>query len=674
MSLASEFQALQQSVNYYHGQAISFLSELSPIAFMKSAENYFIFWSLFFTALVIFSFVFNRLSKLGIPSDAIANAKSQRSKERDNKGKLTFSQLVNLDNPTKKILFNRYLARFFYCFLWFFTIVFIFLLVIFYVLVSAYSDNKFNGLSVIYRYLFTPSHLGIAYIGAGIFIGVCAGALINFFVLRDWLARKDSRTNAEIIELRKQHSARTGEASDVLTLEFADIPEFNPVNYFDQAVQKDAVFLGLDEKRQPILIPRKIWKKSNVQIMGAVGSGKGILACCALAQCVSRFNDAVIIFDPKNDEFAPHVLKSQTEKFLFIDLRQGQPAQLNIFQDLTPYQLNELLTAGLGLGIRGDMADHYRNNDRKFVRLLSAQFPKGCHVSSLLASAQRFPSELKKEANGVITSLEELCSLSVLQTEKGVDLKDFILNGGCVYVVGSTRDQAVIILQKMLFVRCLQIIEERDRLKQTTHVDIMLDEFKYLLSKSSLGALGTIRDKNCNILLTHQSLGDFGECGADMKPDAVKTTVIDNTPIKWVYRMKDFSAAQWVSQMTGTTRVDSERRLITTDSGNVEMLSTEATVFKEERALMDTNTVQHLPDGVAVMIGDGLAKLAYSKPIAVTPAPISVTAFPALVTPTLLDTALSDNNPDIADWEAYERQLNGTEQHDFKTGHDDDWQ
>lgn len=369
--------------------------------------------------------------------------------------------------------------------------------------------------------------------------------------------------------------------------------------------------------------------------MGSVGSGKGVLACCALAQCVSRFNDAAIVFDPKNDEYAPHVLKSQSSKFVLLDLRQGMPAQLNIFGGLTSYQLNELLVSAFSLGRRGDNADYYRDNDRKAVRMLSEQFQSGTDVAGLLEAAQNLPKEIKEGASGFMNLLQELCSLSVLQTREGVDLSDIILNGGCLYVVGSLRDESVIMLQKMLFVRCIQIIESRDRFSDTTHVNIMLDEFKYLVSKSSLDALGTVRDKNCNVLLTHQSLGDFGQCGADIKPEAAATTVIDNTPIKWIYRMKDYKAAEWASKQTGQILVDSERRNVSTDNGNVELMSTESTIVKEKRELIDTNAVQHLPDGAAVMIGVGLARIAYSKPIRVARSAIALKEYPKITLPSL---------------------------------------
>lgn len=99
--------------------------------------------------------------------------------------------------------------------------------------------------------------------------------------------------------------------------------------------------------------------------------------------------------------------------------------------------------------------------------------------------------------------------------------------------------------------------------------------------------------------------------------------------------MKDFKAAEWTSKQTGQILVDSERRNVSTDHGNVELMSTESTIVKEKRELIDTNAVQHLPDGAAVMIGVGIARIAYSKPINVNRSAIALTEYPKIVLPSL---------------------------------------
>lgn len=574
--------------------------------------------------------VLDAFSLLGVSNQLIRKAK-ESNKDKDGKLlPLSWAQKADLDSPPKRV----YASRFFYRTLsLIYRAAFAVIGIMYIAIVMAFFVVNPDVVSQI---LLSPeNHYPVFILLAGLVAGVCSALMVYFLAIRDPISNKSAEVNRKIVASRSQHKGRTGELSDARSLKFSRSVDFDPVQYFDAAKENNAVFLGFDEHQKPIYVPRQQWVKSNVQIMGSVGSGKGVLACCALAQCVSQFNDAVIVFDPKNDEYAPHVLKSQSSKFVLLDLRQGMPAQLNIFSGLTSYQLNELLVSGFSLGRRGDNADYYRDNDRKAVRMLSEQFESGTDVAGLLEAAQNLPQKVKETASGFMNLLQELCSLSVLQTREGVDLSDIILNGGCLYVIGSLRDESVIMLQKMLFVRCIQIIEARDRFSETTHVNIMLDEFKYLVSKSSLDALGTVRDKNCNVLLTHQSLGDFGQCGADIKPEAAETTVIDNTPIKWIYRMKDYKAAEWASKQTGQILVDSERRNVSTDRGNIELMSTESTIVKEKRELIDTNAIQHLPDGAAVMIGVGLARIAYSKPIKVERRAIALQDYPKIVLPSL---------------------------------------
>lgn len=586
---------------------------------------------------------FQHMQYAGLTRKALINYQDNFRRNNDNQSP-RYGLLANLDNPTKKVTMIRYLHRggFVLCG-WLFLAVFGFMAIG----VSMASLAEWLTLKKgyitrgTYYFLDARNLYGIIWVLVGVVAGFLLARFFYFLFMRDAIAKKDARYNSEVVNSRKKTAHRSGDMSDARTLAFKQSIDFDPLAYFNEAKAKNSVFLGVNDNNEAIFIPRDIWKKSNVQIMGAVGSGKGVLACCALSQCVRNFNDCVIWFDPKNDEFAQHVLKAQTPNFTLIDLRQGKPAQLNLFKSISSYELSELLTAGFSLGRKGDIADHYRDNDRTAVRYLSNQFPNGTNIHALIQAAHALPKEIKNAAKGFLTLLDELGTLSALKTDTGINLKDIILNGGCLYVIGSLRDEAVIMLQKMLFVRCIQIIEARDRLQETTHVNILLDEFKYLLSKSSLEALGTVRDKNCNILLTHQSLGDFGQCGADMQPDAVKTTVIDNTPIKWIYRMKDFEAAKWASQQTGQILVDNERCKVSTDIGNIELVDHESTLFKSERALIDTNTLQHLPDGCAVFIGHGLARLSYSRPIRVEKTTIRLQEFPVL--PPLIPYIMQDD-------------------------------
>ncbi|SPX43484.1 mobB [Klebsiella pneumoniae] len=276
------------------------------------------------------------------------------------------------------------------------------------------------------------------------------------------------------------------------------------------------------------------------------------------------------------------------------------------------------------------MADHYRISEQKAAKLIAEQFPQGANIQQVLAAAYALPETLKKDVKGLITKLENVADLSVLQTDSGIDVAGIINGGGCLYVIGSMDDEAVIRVQKMLFARCAQIIIARDEFRMWPHASIMLDEIKYLLSKYVLNALGTLRSRDCNLLLAHQSLGDFGQCGQDLPADFVKTTVLDNTPIRWFYRAASQESAQWAAGQTGEIRVDVERRRASREAGNVEHISGDSFIQKEARPLFDVNTLQHLPDGFAVMTGLGVARLSFSSPLRVDRREIPLKTFPVL--------------------------------------------
>ncbi|MFS7748169.1 hypothetical protein ACJ8BJ_28895 [Klebsiella pneumoniae] len=157
------------------------------------------------------------------------------------------------------------------------------------------------------------------------------------------------------------------------------------------------------------------------------------------------------------------------------------------------------------------MADHYRISEQKAAKLIAEQFPQGQTFSRCWR--RRAAGGLKKDVKGLIAKLENVADLSVLQTDSGIDVAGIISGGGCLYVIGSMDGEAVIRVQKMLFARCAQIIIARDEFRRWPHASIMLDEIKYLLSKYVLNALGTLRSRDCNLLLAQQSLGDFGQCG-----------------------------------------------------------------------------------------------------------------------------------------------------------------
>ena len=396
---------------------------------------------------------------------------------------------------------------------------------------------------------------------------------------------------------------------------------YDPRRYFPAAHKKDLMFLGLDERRKPVFLPRLIWRKTHAQVCGPTGTGKGVMACVCLAQSID-YGDGVFVIDPKNDEFAASVMAEACQAagvpFHLVDLRRGKPAQFDMLAGITKEALNSLFIAGFALGTKGTDADFYRKNDRAAARALAALADRG-HVSFQRLAEQAgvaMPEDLAEKCEGFRRSLEEVAELAAPQAPEGsagAEIDGPIKNGGCLYLIGDMDDEAVVVLQKMLLVRLVQLVSARPRDGKQRHITIFADEIRYMMSKKLGDVLGSVRDKGCNLILAHQGLDDLKT--GDVPSPAV---VIDNTGLRWLYRSTTSEMAQWIAEQTGQILVASEKRIVKQNSAGGDISESERSISQIQRAKIDQNMVQHLPNGVAVVIGAGPARLAFASPVPVT--------------------------------------------------------
>jgi type IV secretory pathway TraG/TraD family ATPase VirD4 len=202
---------------------------------------------------------------------------------------------------------------------------------------------------------------------------------------------------------------------------------------------------------------------------------------------------------------------------------------------------------------------------------------------------------------------------------QGVNLEKVIEEGGCVYIVGSMRNDIVKTVQRMLLVRLIQLAERRDRMKGGIRpVCIVLDEVKYHLSKPAQEALGAARDKGVHVILAHQSLGDLRDCTKDMNPDAVVDAIVENCWYKLCYRVMNPDTAEWLARMSGTIQVDDESRTVIRNLMQAEIVTPERTIRQNERHLVDVNMLMSLAPGVGVLYGNGLPQFVSIRPIPTT--------------------------------------------------------
>ncbi|EGR1335254.1 MFS transporter [Vibrio parahaemolyticus] len=395
---------------------------------------------------------------------------------------------------------------------------------------------------------------------------------------------------------RKTTMARD-ERTDVRTVK-AFLPEtvkYDPERYIDL---NKGVFVGLDRGHQPQYIPLEDIQKQHADIIGTTGAGKGVASGLILYQLILA-NEGVFVMDPKNDEWAPHLMKYACEKagkpFYLIDLNKKAP-QLDLLADATPEQIEELMVAGFSLAEKGDVADFYRIDDRKAAREAPTRATEEeCRSFKGLFNSV-YVQGIEETIKAFYGKLEELSLVESINAVGGMRLQDIFDHGGCCYIIGSMRNSKILITQKMILIRLFQLAETRDRVAgKPRPIAIFLDELKYHISKPAMEGLGAARDKGVHMFLAHQSIADLKDCPADLNGDAVVGAVVENTKFKLVYRLQDPDTAKWVSEMSGTILVDDETRYVESNKSLSEIVDNKRNIRMAERQYVDTNMLLNLP-------------------------------------------------------------------------------
>lgn len=319
---------------------------------------------------------------------------------------------------------------------------------------------------------------------------------------------------------------------------------------FDQP--DDSVFIGNAPGGRPVWLLPEVVRKNHISIMGASGTGKSKLSALLLAQ-MNRLEDAIVVFDPKDDEFLPGILQKESEirnvPMAYINLRLDLP-QINPFAGATRDQIEEVLTAGLNLDPSGNAAvDFHRGEDRDAAALLVQTGIT--NIPDMLAAGATIKAITGRQ--NFWREFKDLARLPAFHTVEAPDLEGIIQAGGIIYIVGDTDSLRIQAAQRLLLSRILQIIKGRDR-STAKQVSLFLDEFKYMLSNSALRALGTIRDRRCNLMLAFQSYGDLEDCG-NLPAKAVLGAAKGNTTIKFVYKLEDAATAKDLALMSGEERI-----------------------------------------------------------------------------------------------------------------------
>ncbi|OZB72201.1 MAG: hypothetical protein B7X30_01025 [Thiomonas sp. 13-64-67] len=493
------------------------------------------------------------------------------------------------------------------------------------------------GLRIVLKWVIAPLVCGwlVSYaLGGGAFasaLGVMAGlALFSWFAWRKVQQWRAPATAGD--DLPNVHQA-------VALGKAMQRPAYRAEPMIEHAEQSKTIWVGATWRHTrkgiardvPVVLTPDQMRKNHIAILGASGTGKTVITTSLLAQAL-RMGDAVVVIDPKSDEFAPGILTREARALgrptVFVDLRADVP-QINPFFNASRAELEVLMTTALGLEPSGEPGvDFYRGEDRDgLAALLDAITPEQTTLRGMVAVGAGM-SEVTDRAN-LWRNLKDLARLEALATSQGPDLAAVIEQGGLIYIVGSVDDLRVQAAQKMALTRIVQIIKNRPR-TGARHTHLFLDEFKYSLGNTSLRALGTIRDQRATVLLAFQSYGDLHDC-AGLPAQAVLGAAKGNTPLKLIFRLEDDQTARELSSLSGQYAVQTETTAKTTNVDGLE----QGSYLNTMRSLVTPDmlsTAMPKPASsadapVCWIFGDGVPKLiacGYMQPgeqPQVTPAP-----------------------------------------------------
>jgi len=392
--------------------------------------------------------------------------------------------------------------------------------------------------------------------------------------------------------------------------------EYDPRKYH----RSGEFFVGIGQDNKPIYWKGKL---PHVAIAGTSGSGKGRKLQDLAAQSIMN-GEALVYLDPKDDEWGAHALYSAClehgKQYNYISLLPESPPQINILDGAKAWEIEELFTATLSLGDNGKGSDHYKNKDRNAAHEAAIMaFADKLTIAELYLrmSADEFWVE---DASGFLGKLREMAGVEAINAKSSTQsLTDLVENGGGLYVVGSMTLQAVKRAQQMIFVRVQQIATARDRMAgELRTVCVIADELKYHISRPVLQGLGASRDKGMRVVLAFQSFTDLKDCPADLNPEMVVGAVIENTPLKLIYKIEDPDTADWFARKSGVILVDDETRMLDKNIALAETTESERSIRQTEHYYFDSNKLTNMPTGWSVLFGHGLAQACYVSPYRVT--------------------------------------------------------
>lgn len=386
----------------------------------------------------------------------------------------------------------------------------------------------------------------------------------------------------------------------------------------------DYVFMGLDERDQPIYMEDSEFKSKNLKILGATQTGKGVIQQVLLDQAIMKGWGAWF-FDQKPDDFIYSVLVESCKHW-----NRSSPVVLDLTGESTgkysPFEYGPLrerlqrFNKVFGLVGKGTDADHYKNINRQIMTFLSDYWDGTLgHLDKLLNGKDSSIPDNKRQwvfenTINIRTRLDEWKLLPHLFTNKGdgFNVQRELELGSVVYVKGRQDDDLIRDVCSALLVEWKDCIIKK---KHSSHVFTCLDEAKFCISATVASALATILSKEANMALAYQERDDIKNVpDQTVDKEALKNQVETNTLVTISYKC-GYDTAEWIANNTGTIQKNITRMEgVDTDGFGAESWSGNRMIGSESETYISINSILSLNKRVGIfMNNEGLAKYIFTS-------------------------------------------------------------
>ena len=403
-----------------------------------------------------------------------------------------------------------------------------------------------------------------------------------------------------------KNSIRNGSKTDIRFMAklFNKLITYNPKKYFDHY---KGIFIGLDENQQPIYISIKEWVTRHFLVVGATRSGKGVIMQILGVQSL-RLKETVVFFDPKGDQYMPHIFKAECDRlnlpYHYINLNKDIP-QINLIADFEMDDLKNCFIEAFSQRERGAESDMYRKEEQEFIedfsRFVVQQNNIKAPTKNLNQLCQSYAIDrFKDNGRSTISDLNKLRTIKSINSTTGKSIAELVDGGGCVYIVGNGLDETSKKVLKFIFCHVMQLAENYYEANNSRNITVFADELVSLISKAVALSYTVSLGWGLKIVSAIQDLKLLHGASADLNVEFLRGAIFGNSQNKLFYRCDDIETTDYLSDMTGQIVVEDEQKTVIRNSLNSEKLESTTRLTQSTRNYIDRNMILSFKEFEAV--------------------------------------------------------------------------